>query len=71
MAKRKFQIGDRVKVVKKTGVGYGVKIGREGIVINYHVNYFPYPYQVQFHGQIGKQWFNAKELELVNRKGNK
>ena len=74
MAKRKFKIGDRVKVVKETGIksnkGHGVKIGREGKVVECDIS-CNYLYQVQFRGRIGKKWFITKELELINRKGNK
>ena len=68
MAKRKFQIGDQVKVIKEMGIkvgeGHGIKIGREGKIVKYVADY-PYPYQVQFRGRTGKHWFNTKELELV------
>jgi len=70
MAKRKFQIGDQVKVIKEMGIKngewHGIKIGREGKVIGYADFGTYYPYQVQFRGRTGKNWFNAKELELVN-----
>ena len=70
MAKRKFQIGDSVRVVKEMGIkngdGHGVKLGKEGKVIRYADFGTYYPYQVQFRGRTGKEWFSAKELELVN-----
>jgi uncharacterized Zn ribbon protein len=72
MAKRKFQIGDRVQVVKDMcidGNNHGIKLGRKGKITNIDT-YKQYSYGVQLRNG-DEIYFNAKELELVERKGNK
>jgi len=73
MAKRKFQIGDQVKVIKEMGIkvgeGHGIKIGRKGKVVDYQID-SNYPYEVKFRKTKKESYpydnFNVKELELVN-----
>ena len=72
MSARKFKIGDKVKVVKSVSINcgnpHGVKIGRKANVIDIEPK-TDYPYELGFRGKQPKYtWFNARELELVERK---
>lgn len=67
MARRKFQVGDKIKVVKDMAIGgdhHGIKLGRKGKIKRFDSEYPEYPYAVKFKG-VSEVHFNAKELEKV------
>jgi len=70
---RKFQVGDKVEVVKNTcidGDNHNRKLGDKGEIIDYQIDYPGYPYKVKFRKTKKESYpydnFNAKELKLVN-----
>lgn len=68
--KTKFQVGDKVKVIKNvlgedSPMEMGVSIGNIGKVIEYdNTNYFA-PYCVERRNG-NSDWFNVRELERVS-----
>jgi len=69
---RKFKVGDKVKIVKKLNTPsvapHDVKLGKKGVISAIVVG-CNCPYFVKLRGG---QWsyFNARELELIKRKGD-
>ena len=69
---RKFQVGDKVKVIKNMCIGgdyHNRKLGSKGKVVDYQID-SNYPYEVKFRKTKKESYpydnFNVKELELVN-----
>lgn len=69
---RKFNIGDKVKVIAESGtcsIPPGFKIGITGIIRSYDRDNIEYPYQVsRLRHQLLLGYFKACELELIKRK---
>ena len=70
----KFEVGDRVKVVKMAGPAdlkapAAPYLGRTGVVEQYY-SLNAYPYEVSFRGGYEME-FKASELEAVPRSGKR